>query len=158
MRYNLAAKSVAICSASMSLWIQDAWALETIEEPEFEMLENFAEQAEYENGVTQKYNTMNFIIFQSFFDKLSSDFIPGFLSGLTNATNVNNVVHVESASIDPNTPLATINDGNTTFAFKNLNMNVTADFGSEDMGEGSINIEDLSMSVVVTTSTEPFQV
>lgn len=183
MRYQLA-KSVAICAALMSLCSQDVWALETVEEPEFEMEENFADQTEEENGVSQKYGTMDFIIFQTFFDKLSSNFIPGILNGLTNVTLANstdnyfslldgdlsftfdlNSTHVASASIDPDTPLATINNGSTKFAIKNLNLNVTTDYAFvsdppifADMGEGSINIEDMTMSVVVSSSTNPFQV
>ena len=187
MRYLLA-KSVAICAATISsLCSQDAaWALETVIEEPVLAENNFTAEAEEEdvNGVTQKYGTMDFIIFQTFFDKLSANFIPGILNGITNNTLGNstdnhfsildgdlsftfdlNSTHVASASIDPDTPLATINNGSTTFAIKNLNLNVTTDYAFvsdppifADMGEGSINVEDLTMSVVVTSSTEPFQV
>ena len=79
-----------------------------------------------ENGVTKVYETMDFFMFQSLFDKLSSDFIPPLFNLLTKLEieNINgtlplpNDVSVEfelehlkiaNASISPDTPILTIN-------------------------------------------------
>lgn len=78
---------------------------------------------EAENGVTRVYNTMDLFIFQTFFDKLSSEFVPGLLAGFEKVKlpNVNgtiplfdedlvfnyelNETHISSAAIDQTPPL-----------------------------------------------------
>ena len=126
---------------------------------------------------------MDIIMFQTFFDTLSSDFIPGLLKGLENVKLKtidgelplldNDLVfnfeleetHLASATIDQTPPLVTINDGSVTFAVENLSLNVTTNYSYvsdppifADIGEGSFKIANLSMSTDVSTKIEPFQI
>lgn len=126
------------------------------------------------------YETMDVFMFQTFFDKLSSDFIPGLLAGISKLS-IKEIsgsqplldhdlvinydledIHVVSASLDPTPPLLTINDGSVTFAVQNLNVNVTADYSyiSEppifaDIGEASFLFANTTFSVDVTSEIEP---
>ena len=119
-------------------------------------------------------------MFQTFFDKLSSDFLPGLLAGISKLS-IKEIsgsqplldhdlvinyeledIHVDSASIDPTPPILTINDGSVTFAVQNLNVNVTADYSyiSEppifaDIGEASFLFANTTFSVDVTSDIEP---
>ena len=137
-----------------------------------------------ENGVTQVYNTMDIFIFQTFFDKLSSDFIPGLLWGLENVKfkNINgtiplldqelvfnyelNETHVSSASIEQAPPLVKINDdGSITLAVDNLNLSLVSNYSYisdppifADIGEGSLHLVDMSMSADLTSTVHPFQI
>ena len=83
------------------MFSQDAWALETTDEYMLDMemeneMENFTDQTGDVNGVTQKYGTMDIVIFQTFFDKFSRDFIPGLLNGLENVMlkPINGTIHL----------------------------------------------------------------
>ena len=105
-----------------------------------------------------EYETADVFIFQSFFDTLSSDFIPPLLGNLTvfnvphlpcpqgnftecsDATGFLEIVgdfnvtyeiqnlHVASASISPTPPLVTIKNGYVTMAVQDLTLNVTSDY------------------------------
>ena len=135
------------------------------------------------DGVSQQYNTMDLIMFQTFFDTLSSDFVPGLLKGLENVKlkPINgtlplldhdlvfnfefNETHLANATIDPTPPLVTIHDGSVTFAVENLNLNVTTNYSYvsdppifADIGEGSIKIANLTMSSDASSSIDPFQI
>ena len=133
-----------------------------------------------ENGVTKVYETMDFFMFQSLFDKLSSDFIPPLFNLLTKLEieNINgtlplpNDVSVEfelehlkiaNASISPDTPILTINtqDG-VLFAFDDLTLNFTTDYSYimdppvfADIGEASILIAPTNVSTNVNTRLYP---
>ena len=133
-------------------------------------------------GVTKNYESMGIYMFQTFFDKLSSDFIPGIIGGLDqvkfNHTGTLSLldedlvfnyeledIHIASATIDPTPPIITINNGSVTLAVKNLNLNVTADYSyiSEppifaDIGEASIHFADMTLSTDMSSKVQPFQV
>ena len=127
-------------------------------------------------GVSQEYETMDFFFFQSFFDNLSRNFVPPLLSNLT-YFELNEIkgrlpmfdeelsidytlmgLRIANASIDPDTPFIKIGDGDFTFAFSNLDINLTTDykFMSDppilaDIGEANLRFSNSSSHSDVTT-------
>ena len=116
-------------------------------------------------------------MYQTFFDKLSSEFIPGLLKSLPKLS-IKEIagslplldedlvisyeledIHVSSATIDPTPPIVTINEGSVTMAVSNLNVNVTADYSyiSEppifaDIGEASFLFANTTLSSDATST------
>mgnify|MGYP000921538867 CR=1 FL=1 len=89
---------------------------------------------------------MDIFFFQTFFDNLSSNFIPPLLSNLTyfkikdfggdfNLLDQELSIdwklmglRIVNATIDPDVPFIQIKDGDFTFQFANLNFNATTDY------------------------------
>ena len=120
-----------------------------VEEDATIILDDEIYQGKYQ-GVTRIYETMDFFFFQTFFDTLSTKFLPPLLSNLNffefnpinhtfdrldeligddfklNATLWN--MKIAHASIDPSPPILQIFNGYTVFGFSNLSFNLTTDY------------------------------
>ena len=117
---------------------------------------------------------MELFLYQSFFDNLSSDFIPPLLENLPyfqpNITDKNITLFdeefiifydlesfgLEKASIDKTPPIVQINNGDITFGLYNLFLNLTSGYSyiSEppifaDIGEMSFQIANFTMNTTV---------
>ena len=119
---------------------------------------------------------MDFFFFQSFFNNLSRNFLPPLISNLNYFTlpDIEDSLHlfdddliinytlmgakVANASIDKEPPLINIGDGDFTFAFSNLNINLTSDYKFisdppilADIGEVNLTLGNTTMSTDVRT-------
>ena len=117
---------------------------------------------------------MELFLYQSFFDNLSSEFIPPLLENLPyfqpNITDKNitlfdddfvisydlTEIGLEKASIDKTPPIVQINNGDITFGLYNLFLNLTAGYNyiSEppifaDIGEMSFQIANFTLSTII---------
>ena len=128
------------------------------------------------NGETKPYETLDFFIFQSFFDNMSENFIPPLLGNLTVFTlptitgNDKKLVgemdvdyefsemKISNASISPAVPIVKINNGWCTVAVKDLTLNLTADYSYitdppvfADIGDGNLLFDKVSASFDIAT-------
>ena len=137
---------------------------------------NFKEEEVSPNDVSKVYETMDLFAYQTFFDNLSSQFIPPLLGNLTYFTlkdikgaldlldsdlsleyELDNL-KVAYASIDPTPPIVAINDKikGVTMAFSNLNLELQGDYSYvsdppifADIGEANVRFSNTSLSSVV---------
>ena len=126
-----------------------------------------------ENSETTVYETMELFLYQTFFDSLSTSFIPSLLENLPYfQLNFNGTIPLldkefiinydfesfglEKATIDKKPSIVQINNGDITFGLYNLFLNLTSTYSyiteppiAADIGEMSFQISNFTMNSTI---------